>query len=60
MYRASGDNGKARAAMQEAVRRAPDIGLYQLNLGVIAEEQGDVAAANQAYRLALAQMPWAY
>jgi tetratricopeptide (TPR) repeat protein len=58
LYRASNDLSRAREWLEEAVQRAPDVGVYHLNLGVIAEELGDGEAASQAYRLALEKMGW--
>jgi O-antigen ligase len=57
---AAGDLPAARDAWAEAVRRAPNAALFQLNLADVEEQLGNAAAARAAAQSALALNPaWA-
>jgi tetratricopeptide (TPR) repeat protein len=60
LYATQGDLEKAQIAALKSVELAPEMALYQLNLGSIAEQNLDNAVSRQAYMAALKLEPaWA-
>jgi len=60
LYAAQGNNEASVSALRAATELAPQVALYHLNLGLIAERADEAAEAEQAYADALRYQPeWA-
>ena len=60
LYAENDQLAEAQISAQKSVQLAPQVGLYQLNLGVIAEQNQDLPVASQAYQMVLQMEPeWA-
>ncbi|MHB8134265.1 MAG: O-antigen ligase family protein [Anaerolineaceae bacterium] len=60
LYAENDQLAEAQISAQKSVALAPQVGLYQLNLGMIAESNLDIPVAREAYQMVLKMDPeWA-
>jgi tetratricopeptide (TPR) repeat protein len=57
LYATAGNYSEALISAEKSIELAPAVGLYQLQLGVIAEKNNDINKATTAYRTALELEP---